>query len=252
VDKLIFGLNPSDLIIIAARPGMGKTTFAMNIAVNAARINRGKKVAVFSLEMSAEQLVARMLSSEGRISSDQLKTGRFEKSQWRGIHEAAEMLNQIDLFIDDTASISLGEMKAKLRRVENLGLVVIDYLQLMSTNRKDGNRVNEISEITRNLKIMAKELGVPVITLSQLTRGPESRTDKRPMMSDLRESGSIEQDADIIIFLYRDAYYNQGEDNIDTSECIIAKNRHGATDTVQLRFDGQYTKFTDLESRYGG
>ncbi len=252
VDRLIFGLNPSDLIIIAARPGMGKTTFAMNIAVNAARISRNKKVAVFSLEMSAEQLVSRMLSSEGRISSDQIRTGRFEKSQWRGIHEAAEMLNQIDLYIDDTPGISLGEMKAKLRRVENLGLVVIDYLQLMSTNRKDGNRVNEISEITRNLKIMAKELNVPVITLSQLSRGPENRTDKKPMMSDLRESGSIEQDADIIIFLYRDFYYSKDENDMDTSECIIAKNRHGATDSVQLRFDGQYTKFTDLETRYGG
>ena len=223
----------------------------MNIAVNAARINRGKKVAVFSLEMSAEQLVARMLSSEGHLPSDQLKTGKFERSQWRGIHEAAEMLNQIELFIDDTASISLGEMKAKLRRVENLGLVIIDYLQLMTTNRKDGNRVNEISEITRNLKIMAKELNVPVITLSQLNRSAETRTDKRPMPSDLRESGSIEQDADIILFLYRDAYYNPGEDNVETSECIIAKNRHGETRTINLRFDGQFTRFTDLERKYG-
>jgi len=251
LDKVIFGLNPSDLILIAARPAMGKTSFAMNIAVNAARINKGKKVAVFSLEMSAEQLVARMLSSEGRISSDQLRTGRFEKSQWRGIHEAAEMLNQIELFIDDTASITIGEMKAKLRRVENLGLVVIDYLQLMSTNRKDGNRVNEISEITRNLKILAKELSVPVITLSQLSRGPESRTDKRPMLSDLRESGSIEQDADIVLFLYRDVYYTKNEENMETSECIVAKNRHGETRTVNLRFDGQFTRFSDLENRYG-
>jgi len=251
LDKVIFGLNPSDLILIAARPAMGKTSFAMNIAVNAARINKGKKVAVFSLEMSCEQLVARMLSSEGRISSDQLRTGRFEKSQWRGIHEAAEMLNQIELFIDDTASITIGEMKAKLRRVENLGLVVIDYLQLMSTNRKDGNRVNEISEITRNLKILAKELSVPVITLSQLSRGPESRTDKRPMLSDLRESGSIEQDADIVLFLYRDVYYTKNEENMETSECIVAKNRHGETRTVNLRFDGQFTRFSDLETRYG-
>ncbi len=251
LDKVIFGLNPSDLILIAARPAMGKTSFAMNIAVNAARINPDKKVAVFSLEMSAEQLVARMLSSEGRISSDQMRSGRIEQSQWRGLHEAAEMLHRVELFIDDTANITIGEMKAKLRRVNNLGLVVIDYLQLMSTNRKDGNRVNEISEITRNLKIMAKELSVPVITLSQLSRGPESRTDKRPMLSDLRESGSIEQDADIVLFLYRDVYYTKDENNMETSECIVAKNRHGETKTVNLRFDGQYTRFSDLETRYG-
>lgn len=250
LDKVIFGLNPSDLILIAARPAMGKTSFAMNIAVNAARINKGKKVAVFSLEMSCEQLVARMLSSEGRISSDQMRTGRIEASQWKGLHEAAEMLNQIELFIDDTASVSIGEIKAKLRRVNNLGLVVIDYLQLMSTNRKDGNRVNEVSEITRNLKIMAKELNVPVITLSQLSRGPESRTDKRPMLSDLRDSGSIEQDADIVLFLYRDVYYTKDENNLETSECIVAKNRHGETRTVNLRFDGQFTRFSDLETRY--
>ncbi len=250
LDKVIFGLNPSDLILIAARPAMGKTSFAMNIAVNAARINRGKKVAVFSLEMSAEQLVARMLSSEGRVSSQQIRTGRVEKPEWRNVSEAAEMLNSVELFIDDTANISIGEMKAKLRRVKNLGLVVIDYLQLMTTNRKDGNRVNEISEITRNLKIMAKELGVPVITLSQLSRGPESRTDKRPTLPDLRESGSIEQDADIVLLLYRDYYYTKDEASVATSECIIAKNRHGETTTVNLRFDGQFTRFTDLESRY--
>ena len=251
LDRYIYGLNPSDLILIAARPGMGKTSFAMNIAVNAARIHRDKKVAVFSLEMSREQLVSRLLSSEGRISSDQMKTGKIERSQWRGLTEAAEMLNMIELYIDDTASISNGEMKAKLRRMNNLGLVVIDYLQLMTTGRKDGNRVQEISEITRNLKIMAKELNVPVITLSQLSRGPESRTDKRPMLSDLRESGSIEQDADIVLFLYRDAYYTKSEENATSCECIIAKNRHGETDTVQLRWDGQFTRFSDIEQRYG-
>ena len=251
LDRYIYGLNPSDLILIAARPGMGKTSFAMNIAVNAARMNRDKKVAVFSLEMSREQLVGRLLSSEGKISSDQMKTGKIERSQWRGLTEAAEMLNMVELYIDDTASISNGEMKAKLRRMNNLGLVVIDYLQLMTTGRKDGNRVQEISEITRNLKIMAKELNVPVITLSQLSRGPESRTDKRPMLSDLRESGSIEQDADIVLFLYRDAYYTKSEDNASSCECIIAKNRHGETDTVPLRWDGQFTRFSDVETRYG-
>ncbi len=255
LDNVIFGLKPSSLILIAARPGMGKTSFAMNIAVNAARINPTKKVAVFSLEMSAEQLVSRMLSSEGRVSSHQMQTGKIEMAQWPGLHEAAEMLHNIQLFIDDTANITVGEMKAKLRRLNNLGLVVIDYLQLMSTNRKDGNRVNEVSEITRNLKIMAKELNVPVITLSQLSRGPESRTDKRPMLSDLRESGSIEQDADVVMFLYRDVYYNKDIENdngdVTSSECIVEKNRHGERRTVNLRFDGQFTRFTDLESRYG-
>lgn len=251
LDKVIFGLNPSDLILIAARPAMGKTSFAMNIAVNAAKINRGKKVAVFSLEMSCEQLVARMLSSEGRISSEQVRTGQISFTEWKGLNQAAEMLHSLELYIDDTANITIGEMKAKLRRMNNLGLVVIDYLQLMSTNRKDGNRVNEISEITRNLKIMAKELNVPVITLSQLSRGPESRPDKRPTLPDLRESGSIEQDADIVLLLYRDYYYTKNEDNIDSSECIIAKNRHGETRTVNLRFDGQFTRFSDVETRYG-
>ena len=250
LDRYIFGLKPSDLILIAARPGMGKTSFAMNIAVNAARINRDKKVAVFSLEMSREQLVARMLSSEGRITSEQMKTGKIEYSQWRGLNQAAEMLNMVELYIDDTASITIGEMKAKLRRMNNLGLVVIDYLQLMSSGRRDGNRVAEVSEITRNLKIMAKELNVPVITLSQLSRGPESRTDKRPLLSDLRESGSIEQDADIVLFLYRDAYYTKAEENISSCECIIAKNRHGELNTVNLRWDGQFTRFSDVESRY--
>lgn len=251
LDKVIFGLNPSDLILIAARPAMGKTAFALNIAVNAARMNRNKKIAVFNLEMSREQLVSRMLSSEGRVSSEQMRNGKIEVSQWRGLSEAAEMLNEIELYVDDSANITIGEMKAKLRRVENLGLVVIDYLQLMSTGRRDGNRVSEVSELTRNLKIMAKELRVPVITLSQLSRGPEARTDKRPVLSDLRDSGSIEQDADIVLFLYRDVYYTKDEENIGGAECIVAKNRHGETRTVNLRFDGQFTRFSDVETRYG-
>lgn len=251
LDKVIFGLNPSDLILIAARPAMGKTAFALNIAVNAARMHRNKKIAVFNLEMSREQLVSRMLSSEGRVSSEQMRNGRIEVSQWRGLSEAAEMLNEIELYVDDSANITIGEMKAKLRRVENLGLVVIDYLQLMSTGRKDGNRVSEVSELTRNLKVMAKELRVPIITLSQLSRGPEARTDKRPVLSDLRDSGSIEQDADIVLFLYRDVYYTKDEENIGGAECIVAKNRHGETRTVNLRFDGQFTRFSDVETRYG-
>lgn len=252
LDRVIYGLMPSSLILLAARPGMGKTSFALNIASNAARINPEKKVAIFSLEMSREQLVERMLSSEGRVSADSLKTGKIERSEWRGINEAAEMLNSVELYIDDTAAMTIGEMKAKLRRMENLGLVVVDYLQLMSTGRKDGNRVLEVSELTRNLKLLAKELNVPVITLSQLSRGTESRTDKRPMLSDLRESGSIEQDADVVLFLYRDAYYTSDAETADSCECIIAKNRHGETGKVNLRWDGQYTRFSDVEKRYEG
>ena len=250
LDNIIYGLNPSDLILIAARPGMGKTSFAMNIAVNATKMDPDKKVAVFSLEMSREQLVSRMLASEGRIPSGSLKTGIIEPSQWRQLSEAAEFLNRVGIYVDDTANISIAEMKSKLRRLTGLGLVVIDYLQLMSTGRRDGNRVNEISELTRNLKILAKELNVPVITLSQLSRGPESRNDKRPMLSDLRESGSIEQDADIVLFLYRDSYYNKDAENVDSCECIVAKNRHGETQTVNLRWDGQFTRFSDVETRY--
>ena len=252
LDKVIYGLNPSALILIAARPGMGKTSFALNIAANAARMNPEKKVAIFSLEMSREQLVERMLSSEGRVSADSLKTGRIERSEWRGLNEAAEMLNTVEIYIDDTANMTIGEMKAKLRRMDNLGLVVIDYLQLMSTGRKDGNRVLEVSELTRNLKLLAKELNVPVITLSQLSRGTEARTDKRPMLSDLRESGSIEQDADVVLFLYRDAYYTNDSETADACECIIAKNRQGETGKIDLRWDGQYTRFSDVEKRYEG
>ena len=251
LDKVIYGLNKSDFILIAARPGMGKTSFAMNIAVNAARISPGTSVAVFNLEMNREQIVSRMLASEGRIPSEQIKTGQIEASKWRGLAEAAEMLHEIELYVDDNSSISIGEMKAKLRRVKNLGLVVIDYLQLMSTGRRDGNRVSEVSEITRNLKIMAKELNVPVIALSQLSRSPEARLDKRPQLSDLRDSGSIEQDADIVMFLYRDAYYTKSEEDISSCECIIAKNRHGDVGTINLRWDGQFTRFSDLEQRYG-
>lgn len=252
LDKYIFGLNPSDLILIAARPGMGKTSFATNIATNVAKLYPQKSICIFSLEMSKEQIVARILSSEARITSDEMRTGKINSTKWAEIGEASDVLSQLQIYIDDTANISIGEMKAKLRRMKNLGAVVIDYLQLMSTNRKDGNRVNEISEITRNLKIMAKELSVPVITLSQLSRGPEQRPDKRPMLSDLRESGSIEQDADIVLFLYRGGYYDKEAANPNACECIIAKNRHGETATVGLNWDGQYTRFSEVEYRYAG
>lgn len=250
LDNAIHGLNPGALIVIAARPGMGKTSFAMNIAVNAARINPDKKVAVFNLEMTREQLVLRMLSSEGRISSDDLQKGRIEPSRWKDLRSAAEMLNSVKIYVDDNSLIGIGEMKAKLRRLDGLGLVVIDYLQLMSTGRRDGNRVSEVSELTRNLKIMAKDLNVPVIVLSQLSRGSEGRTDKRPMLQDLRDSGSIEQDADVVIFLYRDAYYTKNQEDMSSCECIVAKNRNGEVPTLNLRWDGLYTRFSDVEQRY--
>lgn len=247
LDKYIFGLNRSDLIILAGRPGMGKTTFAVNIGMNVAKNYENMKVAIFSLEMSKEQLVGRIISSEAKITPDQMKTGNISRSDWKNISEAAEILTRVEVYIDDTANTSIGEMKAKLRRMKNLGCVVIDYLQLMSTGRRDGNRVNEVSEITRNLKIMAKELNVPVILASQLSRGPEGRTDKRPMLSDLRESGSIEQDADIVIFLYRNSYYNKEDEHPNAAECIISKNRHGETATVGLNFEGQFSRFTTAD-----
>ncbi len=248
LDKYIYGLNKSDLIILAARPGMGKTSFAMNIATNAAKYHKDKSICVFNLEMSKEQLVSRMLSSEGRIPSERMKTGRFDSEQWRSLCDAAVALSSMNIYIDDSSVITINEMKAKLRRINNLGLIVIDYLQLMSTGRRDLNRVNEISELTRNLKIMAKELNVPVITLSQLSRSAEKKDDKRPMLSDLRDSGSIEQDADIVLFLYREGYYDKGEDSDQRAcQCIIAKNRHGETKDVPMMWDGQYTRFTDVE-----
>ena len=247
IDAKLSGLNKSDLILLAARPGMGKTSFALNIATNVA-VRSGKKVAVFSLEMSKEQLVGRILSSEALIQSGALRTGNLTPEDWTKLAMTAQMLSKAEIYIDDTPSITVADIKAKLRRIPDIGLVVIDYLQLMTSGRRSGdNRVLEISEITRGLKIMAKELNVPVITLSQLSRGPDSRQDHRPMLSDLRESGSIEQDADIVLFLYRDAYYNRESEEQNVAECIVAKNRHGETDSVKLGWDGQFTRFKGLE-----
>ena len=245
LDNVTTGLNPSDLIILAARPGMGKTSFALNIATNVAK-KSGKDVAIFSLEMSKEQLALRLLSSEARVVSNALRTGELSSDDWERIAVNAEALSKAPLYIDDTGGISVAEVKAKCRRLRNLGLIVIDYLQLMSSSRRSDNRVLEVSEMTRSLKIMARELNVPIITLSQLSRGPEARTDKRPMMSDLRESGSIEQDADLVLFLYRDEYYNK-ESDPHIAECIIGKNRHGETSTIQVAWDGKFTKFSGLE-----
>lgn len=246
LDSYIMGLNKSDLILIAARPGMGKTAFALNIAANVG-VRSQKTVAVFSLEMGKEQLAQRLLSSEALVESQKLKMGNLTDQDWVNISQATGVLAGAPIFIDDSAGITVAEIKAKLRRIKDLGLVVIDYLQLMTSGRRSENRVQEVSEITRNLKIMAKELNVPVITLSQLSRGTEGRTDHKPMLSDLRESGSIEQDADIVMFLYRDAYYNEQADDQTQAKCIVAKNRHGTTGTIDLYWDGQFTRFSSVQ-----
>lgn len=246
LDSMISGLNKSDLILVAARPGMGKTSFALNVATNAALKSR-KDVAVFSLEMSNEQLVTRVLSSEARVKSEKLKIGTLSGDEWVKLATSADILSKTNIYLDDSAGITVAEMKAKLRRLKNLGLVVIDYLQLMSSGRKTENRVQEISQMTRNLKIMAKELNVPVILLSQLSRAAEQRQGHRPMLSDLRDSGSIEQDADIVLFLYREGYYEEDIENKTVAQIIVAKNRHGSTGDVDVRWVGEYTRFESLE-----
>ncbi len=246
LDRRIHGLNKSDLIILAARPGMGKTSFAMNIVTNVGKKYPDKAVAVFSLEMSKEQIVGRMISSEASLSSEQMRTGKIDPAKWKDVGRAADILSRLNIYIDDTAGVSIASIKSKLRRMKNLGLVVIDYLQLMTADKNyGGNRVVEISDITRNLKIMAKELNVPVICLSQLARGPTQRPNKRPLLTDLRESGSIAQGADIVMFLYRNAYYDKTDPNVNACECIVAKNRHGEPGTVPLGWDGQFTRFTN-------
>ena len=252
LDKKINGLNKSDLLLIAARPAMGKSAFALNIGLNVAKKN-DKTVALFSLEMSREQLAMRLLASESFVELQKLATGKLSEEEWTKLCMASAALSQTDIRIDDNPSITVAEMNAKLRRVENLGLVIIDYLQLMQGSgygKSDGNRVNIVSDISRSLKIMAKELNVPMVCLSQLSRGPESRTDKRPMLSDLRESGAIEQDADEVLFLYRDEYYNENTEEKGVAECIVAKNRHGEVGTVKLQWVGQYQTFTDREWKH--
>ncbi len=246
LDAILNGLNPSDLIILAARPAMGKTSFVLNIATRVAKQTK-KQVVIFSLEMSVQQLVERMLSFECSIISSKIHSGNIEGQEWVLLFEGANNLSKSEIFFDDSSNLTVPEMKAKLRRFSNLGLVVIDYLQLMSVGKKVNNRVQEISEITRMLKIMAKELDVPVITISQLARGPETRQDHRPVLSDLRESGSIEQDADVVMFLYRDEYYNPEEAKPGIAECIIAKNRHGETGTFELGWESKYTRFIGLD-----
>lgn len=252
LDFKINGLNKSDLLLIAARPAMGKTSFALNIGLNVAKKYQST-VAFFSLEMSREQLAMRLLSGESFVDSQKMATGKLSEDEWEKIFMAASALSQTDIRVDDNPSITVAEMNAKLRRVDNLGLVIIDYLQLMNSSgygKGSENRVQAVGEISRSLKIMAKELNVPVICLSQLSRAVESRTDKRPIMSDLRESGAIEQDADAILFLYRDDYYNPNSEEKNVAECIVSKNRHGETGTVKLQWLPQYTTFADREWKH--
>ncbi|EOQ36164.1 replicative DNA helicase [Butyricicoccus pullicaecorum] len=248
LDVALTGLNKSDLILVAARPGMGKTAFALNIALNAAK-SSGKDVVVFQLEMSKDQLASRFLASEALLDSHKLKTGSLNQDDWIKIARATSVLAKTHLYVDDNPAITVAEIKAKCRRLgENLGLIVIDYIQLMqSGGKRSENRVQEVAEISRSLKIMAKELNVPVVCLSQLSRAAEQRADKRPMLSDLRESGAIEQDADIVMFIYRDDYYDAESDDKNVAEIILAKNRHGATGTVELQWIGQYTTFSSRD-----
>lgn len=253
LDRVTLGLNKSELILIAARPGMGKTSIALNIALHAAMAQK-KTVAIFSLEMSREQLVMRLLSRAALIPSQNLLTGQLSEQQWRDVSDAAQTLSMTDMRIDDNPTLTVSDMNAQCRRVPNLDLVVIDYLQLMQSagsghSWSNESRTQAVSDISRMLKIMAKELNVPVICLSQLSRANESRQDKRPMLSDLRESGAIEQDADVVIGLYRDGYYNKECENPNLAEAIILKNRKGQTGTVELLWLPEYTTFSSVEKR---
>ena len=246
LDAFLTGLNPSDLIVLAARPAMGKTSFALNIVVRVAKQSQ-KSVVVFSLEMSNQQLVERIVSSECSVLLSKIHTCTMSDEEYTLLADGAQELANCKIFFDDTPNLTVAEMKAKLRRFPEVGLVVVDYLQLMSSGRRESNRVQEVSTITRMLKILAKELDVTVIVISQLARGPETRQDHRPLLSDLRESGSIEQDADIVLFLYRDEYYNPENAKPGVAECIVAKNRHGETGSVELGWEGQFTKFVGLD-----
>ena len=252
LDTKINGLNKGNLLLVAARPAMGKTSFALNICLNVAKKYK-KTVAFFSLEMSREELAMRLLSSESFVDSQKMATGKLTEEEWVKIGMASSALSQTDIRVDDNGGITVAEMNAKLRRLDNLGLVIIDYLQLMQGSgygKGNDNRVQVVSDISRSLKVMAKELNVPVICLSQLNRAAEGRSDKRPVLSDLRESGSIEQDADSVMMLYRDDYYNPNSEEKNVAECIVAKNRHGEIGTVKLQWLPQYTTFADREWKH--
>lgn len=252
LDKTITGLNKSDLVLIGARPSMGKTSFALNLARNVA-VKGKKKVLFFSLEMSKDQLAQRILSTEARIRGNKMRTGNFSPKEWEQLTAASVFLSDCELYFDDTSNITVPEMKARVRRLKNVDCVFIDYLQLMQSSKKTDNRVQEVSEITRSLKLMAKDLNIPVVTCAQLARGTETRgKSHKPQLSDLRESGSIEQDADIVIMLYREDYYKRDESepqeiSVNTAELLIQKNRHGPTETVTLAWNPEFTLFTTLE-----
>ncbi|WP_368489233.1 replicative DNA helicase [Clostridium sp. BJN0013] len=249
LDAKTSGFQKGDMVLVAARPSMGKTTFALNIAEYAA-LREGKKVAIFSLEMSKEQLAYKLLCSEAHIDMLKLRTGNLEDKDWENIARASGPLAEAKIFIDDTAGISIMEMRSKCRRLKiehGIDIIIIDYLQLMSGGRNSESRQQEVSEISRFIKSLAKEMQCPVIALSQLSRAPEARSDHRPMLSDLRESGSIEQDADIVMFLYRDEYYNKETEEKNVAECIIAKQRNGPTGTIKLAWMGQFSKFGNLD-----
>jgi len=254
LDRSTLGLNKGDLILIASRPGMGKTSIALNIALHAAK-SSGKTVAVFSLEMSREQLAMRLLSSEAFIDGKNLQRGRIKPEEWRRLADAAASISSSDLLISDDASLTVTDMNAQCRRVQNLGLVVVDYIQLMQSasgarGYQGENRVQIVSEISRMMKIMAKELNVPLICLSQLSRANESRQNKRPLLSDLRESGAIEQDADVVMGLYRDDYYNAESEQPNIAELIILKNRRGETGMIELQWLPEFTNFSSIERRH--
>ena len=257
LDRMLVQMGKGDLVIVGARPGMGKTSFALNIATNVAKSTK-KSVAIFSLEMSGEQLATRIISSEAMVDSHSLRTGHLANEDWDNIADVISSLSGCEIFIDDTSAITTTEMKSKLRRLPNLGLVVIDYIGLMQTTSNTDNRAQQVGEISRNLKIMAKDFGIPFIVCAQLNRGTESRpgAGKRPTLADLRDSGSIEQDADIVLFLYRDEYYKdisgqdaspEAADTANTAEVIIAKNRHGSVGNVKMGWIGQFTKFRTIE-----
>ena len=252
LDSKINGLNKSDLLLIAARPAMGKSAFALNIGVNVAQHYK-KTVAIFNLEMSREQLAMRLLANKSYVELQKLATGKLSDEEWTKLCMASDELSRMDIRIDDNPTVTVADINAKCRRLDNLGLIIIDSLQLMQGSgygKNSENRVVVVGEISRSLKIMAKELNVPVICLSQLSRAVESRTDKRPILSDLRESGAIEQDADSVMFLYRDEYYNQNTEEKGVAECIVAKNRHGETGAVKLQWVGQYQSFADREWKH--
>ena len=254
IDYQMAGLHNSDLILVAARPGMGKTAFALNIAANAA-LRGNVPVAIFNLEMSKEQLINRILCMEAMVDNNKVRTGRLEEEDWAKLASVVGPLSDAKIYVDDTPGISIMEIRTRCRKLKmekNIGLIVIDYIQLIQgSSKKNGSREQEIAEISRSLKILAKELNVPVIAMSQLSRAVEQRPDHRPMLSDLRESGAIEQDADIVMFLYRDDYYNKDSEEKDISEVIIAKHRSGSTGTVKLLWMGNYTKFANLAQGYG-